>query len=355
MRSLEPPPGLAFAAWTAGCRGMARFPCQIMTICSFREFSMRLSGQVSSARVAASGGKKQGIFFFPRLSGVGFRGEDNPVSHWMWRRQRSISQMGMLVAATLFICGVAYYGKTRLGVRKEVFAYVLMRWALAEFFWIWMAADHLVSSVVSLRRKRTLDEWKVTLLSPFDMARGFVGPALGFLLVSHTFHCVIDALIPYGRGNGWLSNRLLIYSDWGDIWIWRVGLSTGFWAAGLGTLAMAAPYCYRVALDCPLPAVNRSWFSALRRMILLTAVWNVVGFLVGMLGMTLLKNLTETFLIGIIPVPEESVWIGVAFVIATWTSAWMKIQFSAREFWKAAVADYSLGADDNHSAREATP
>lgn len=243
--------------------------------------------------------------------------------------------MGMLFAATVFICGLTYMGKTHLRVRNEFVTYLFLRWGLAEFFWIWMSADHLFSTVMRWKRKLAFDDLRVTRLTPSEVAIGFLGPSLGFLLIANTIHCLVDALTPYGRGAGFRSAFVLFGNEFEDILVWRIGLALGFWFTSFATAAAACAWSFSVAMESGPKRIHSHWFGTLVRSGLVIGTIDFHGLLIGALLSSVVMMGIE--ILGGSIRDRQATVVGIALIIATFSSGVLKLSTLGRREWVRAV------------------
>lgn len=272
---------------------------------------------------------------FLRLTITGGSPRRNPLSHLVWRGQGRASQTGMLIAATLFVCALTFFGKIHLRVRGELLLYLFLRWGLAEFFWVWMSADHLFSTVMRWKRRRAFDELRLTRLSPTEMAVGFLGPSLAFLLLGNTIHSLVDGLTPYGRGPGLRSSPLLFANAWDDVLIWRIALSLGFWFSAFATAAAASAWSFRVAMESGPKRIHANWFATLVRACLMLGAINGLSLLAGALVASILALAVQVA--GMDLATYEATLIGIALVVATGLAGILKLMTIARREWAEGV------------------
>jgi len=281
---------------------------------------------------------------FFRLVVTGGSPRENPLAAEVWRRQRNAAQLGMLGAALLFISFLVLFGKGALTTRSGLAAYLLARVTLAEFFWIWMAADHLFSTLMSWRRRRALEEVRATPLTALEIARGFIGPTLAFLFAAHSLHCLADMAIPYGRSaSGWASSKQLEFGFFSDLVIWRVGLTLGLWFSGFATLAAASTWCFREAATCPVPRVHAQWFLTLCRL-------GIVVFGLDCLGLffSVLAGASCSFLFNapwIFSPDITAKQLGLILVFGAVISGYLKFQYVAQKQWRLALEQMESGED----------
>lgn len=270
---------------------------------------------------------------------------ENPLAAEVWRRQMSAAQLGMLGAALLFISFLLILTKTHLSSRPELLWYLLIRVMLAEFFWLWMAADHLFSTLMSWRGRRALEEVRATPLTALEIARGFIGPTLAFLVAAHTLHCLADMAIPYGAsGSGWASSKQLEFGFFADLVIWRVGLTAGLWFSGFATLAAASAWCFREAVTCSVPRVHATWFLTLCRLGVVVFGLDCLGLFFGALaGVFHALLFNQPWLSS----PDfTATQIGLILVIGAVISGYLKFRYLAQKQWRLAIAQLESHDDD---------
>jgi hypothetical protein len=259
----------------------------------------------------------------------------------------SAAQIGMLGAALLFISFLVLFGKEALTTRSGLMAYLLARVTLAEFFWLWMAADHLFSTLMSWRRRRVLQELRATPLTVLEIARGFIGPALAFLFAAHSLHCLVDMAIPYGgSGSGWASSKQLEFGFFADLAIWRVGLTAGLWFSGFATLAAASTWCFREAVTCPVPQVHARWFLTLWRLGIVVFGLDCLGLFFGALVVVFHAFLfNQPWLSS----PDfTATQIGLILVFGAMFGGFLKFRYVAQKQWRLAIAQ--MESDEGNEA-----
>ncbi len=258
---------------------------------------------------------------------------DNPIAGILWRAQLRHAQVGMLLAGTLFITGVTLFGKISIRTRPELVPYLAFRWGLAEFFWIWMSADHLFSTVRKLKRQKAFEEWHLTRLEPDEIRAGFLGPVLTFLLLGSSLHCGLDALIPFGHGIGLRSSYRLFSDRFDDVAIWRIALSAGFWVSTFGTLLVACGWSFRVAIESTERRVHSNWFNTLCRSGLVLCVVDFVGLLAGILVAAIGMLVAAGF--GLPVERRAATIVGAGLFLGALISGVAKITTLGRREWEA--------------------
>lgn len=261
----------------------------------------------------------------------------NPLARLVWRGQLRPAQTGMLVAATVFIVGVTFLGKTHLAARSELLLYILLRWGLAEFFWIWMSADHMFSTVMSWKKRRAFDDLRLSSLTPLEIAAGFLGPALAFLLIGNTIHCLADVLIPYGRGVAWWSAATLFGNHVEDVGVWRIALTVGFWLSALGTTTVATVWSFRVALASEPRRVHSRWFETLLRAGLTLGALNLLSLLGGALLAS--AGVIVARALGAPMERYDAAFLGSALALGLLFSGALKLWILSAREWTSAVGE----------------
>ena len=220
------------------------------------------------------------LWFFSLARGAGRPGA-NPLAARAWRYQLRADQLLMLGGALLVVAVVTFMMRAQITSRPSLIAYIISRWGVGEFFWIWMAADHLFTTVMSWRRRRAWEELQATLLTPQEKAEGFLGPSLLFLSIALMLYSALDILLPFGPNARIFSNPSLTLSSGADLLLWRAGLAAGFCLSGFGTLAMAVVWSFYSAAECDIPDVHVTWFSTLVRCFAVSLGLDALGFILG--------------------------------------------------------------------------
>ncbi len=276
---------------------------------------------------------KEFIWFFRLAFSRRWRHE-NPLGALAWRGQTRASQAGMLVAATLFLIAVTAFGKRVVTNRELLVGYVLLRWVLTEFFWIWMSADHLFSTIQKWKKRRAFDDWRLTQLEPAEIAAGFIGPSVGLLMLANAIHTVADVVIPYGPGGGFFSTTGLFNSWKEDVLIWRIGVSLALGVSSFATIAAACAWSYRAAIGSRPDTVHGTWMATLVRCGLMVGTLDFGGAVVGTLLSAVLSNLEYT-----VQHFYEVVVIGFAFFAAAVVAAYLKFESVAGREWAASIKE----------------
>ena len=106
---------------------------------------------------------------------------DNAIRWYMSRQNRKAPQVAMLAVGVLAMEAALWFGATLVTSMSELYLWITVRWALGEFFWCWMAADHLFTSFGRLRKTGQLEEWMTTEHSPREIVRGVTDSTFWFL------------------------------------------------------------------------------------------------------------------------------------------------------------------------------
>lgn len=131
---------------------------------------------------------------------LGLRGR-NPVYDYIWRRSRDRSQVAMLMAATVVSAFVLLWLKAASQSESNLVEWLVLRWSLGEFLWIWMAADHCFTEVGRARSCRILRDLKLTSLRPSDVTEGVTFATWRFLAIAIIVWGIAECFFPFSNLN----------------------------------------------------------------------------------------------------------------------------------------------------------
>jgi hypothetical protein len=165
------------------------------------------------------------------------------ILRWCLRENRQPGQLFLLLVATGFTATVMLGFRSAIFTPTGLVAWVAMRWAIGEFLWSWMAADHCFSGIGKARRNGQLRDWRLTTMTRGEIAGGYTHATTVFLAIGVVAWGVVDmvAPLPEGPNLSWEHRPV-------EAALWRFGIPVALTVSHVATAYWASARCVSRAL-----------------------------------------------------------------------------------------------------------